>query len=242
VNLAQANIKNLIDAETRDHGQFSLIIVDTSRAYFYGDNENDNAQMTAHARTLRSYVNIHGGPTILVTCHPPKVPNLDNLIPVGGGAFLAEIDGNLVCLKQAAPGSTVIELTWHAKLRGADFPPIPFKIEAGTSERIKDSKGRPIWTVTARPISGQEQESTERVVRRREEDLLAVMLDHEGESLSELAKTMGWFYKTGEPNKAMVQRIMKGFENARLISKGAGSWTLTKAGQKAAHKAKDRQF
>ena len=77
---------------------------------------------------LRSFVDLPGGPTILVTCHPTKKPNMDNLLPRGGGAFLAEVDGNLVCIKDA--GTMVVEVTTHGKFRGPDFAPFSFKLVA----------------------------------------------------------------------------------------------------------------
>jgi hypothetical protein len=58
---------------------------------------------------LRSFVDLPGGPTVLVTCHPVKNPNPENLLPRGGGSFVAEMDGNLVCLKHS--GSMVVEIT-----------------------------------------------------------------------------------------------------------------------------------
>ena len=87
---------------------------------------------------------------MLVTCHPTKSPNLDNLAPRGGGAFVNEIDTNLVCLKR---DGGVVEVWHHVKIRGPDFEPFPFRIQAGQSEKLKDSRGRKIWTVIADPIS-----------------------------------------------------------------------------------------
>jgi hypothetical protein len=79
--------------------ELALVVVDTSAAYFETDDENSNTQVGAHARRLRQLVQLEGGPTVLVCCHPAKHAADDNLIPRGGGAFLAEVDGNLVCKK-----------------------------------------------------------------------------------------------------------------------------------------------
>ena len=136
--ISEAPIRKKIDAEAAKHGPFGLVIVDTSAAYFRGDDENSNSQLGAHARMLRSFVDLPGGPTVLVTCHPTKTPNMDNLLPRGGGAFVAEVDGNLVCVK----AGSVVELHWHGKFRGPEFEPISFKIQAGQSEKLKDAKGR----------------------------------------------------------------------------------------------------
>jgi len=48
---------------------------------------------------MRSLTELQGGPTVLVLCHPTKNATADNLIPRGGGSFIAEIDGNLCARK-----------------------------------------------------------------------------------------------------------------------------------------------
>ena len=119
--LDNKKIRAQINAEAAEHGPFSLLIVDTSAAFYTGNDENDNVQLGAHARMLRSFVNLPGGPTVLVTCHPTKHPDFENLLPRGGGSFLAEIDGNLVVLKDAAKVNLTV--TTHGKFRGPEFMP-----------------------------------------------------------------------------------------------------------------------
>jgi RecA-family ATPase len=53
-------------------GGVSLVIVDTSAAFFEGDDENNNRQAIDHAKMLRDLTELPGGPTILVPCHPTK--------------------------------------------------------------------------------------------------------------------------------------------------------------------------
>jgi hypothetical protein len=140
---------------------------------------------------LRSYIDtIAGGPTIIVTCHPIKNYDLDNLLPRGGGAFLNEIDGNLVAIKPA--DSMIVELHCHGKLRGADFAPIPFQLTAGTSEKLKDSKGRNIVTVTARHITEDEQTTAMNRNRSEQDQLMRAMHDHPGASIAQLAMACSW--------------------------------------------------
>ena len=86
----------------------ALIIVDTSAAYYEGDDENNNVQAGEHARRLRRLVRFNGGPTVLVCCHPVKNAGGDNLLPRGGGAFLNEVDGNLTSKRD----DTLVELHW----------------------------------------------------------------------------------------------------------------------------------
>jgi hypothetical protein len=118
-NLSAEAIRARIDAEAAKAGPFSLLIVDTSASYYSGNDENDNVALGNHARMLRTFVNLPGGPTILVTCHPTKNPDMANLLPRGGGAFLAEVDGNLVAIKD--PNTMTVEVTTHGKFRGPDF-------------------------------------------------------------------------------------------------------------------------
>jgi RecA-family ATPase len=65
-------------------GNFGLVIVDTSPAFFEGDNENDRAQMGRHAQLLRRIIDvIPGGPCVVANCHPPKNVTDEDLLPAG---------------------------------------------------------------------------------------------------------------------------------------------------------------
>lgn len=222
-------LRKVIDTQTTKCGPFALIIIDSSAAYFEGKDENDNTELGNYARMLRTLVEISGGPTILVLCHPVKNANPDSLLPRGGGAFLNEVDGNLV-LMTVSEAPKVVDLHWHGKFRGPDFAPIPFALTPGTTERIKDSKGRPIWTVTAKMLSTQERSATEDRGQANQDKLISAMKAKEGATLIELASYCGWFYKNGAPNKSLVERTMHDCEARRLVKKEGGRWKLTKAG------------
>jgi DNA-binding PadR family transcriptional regulator len=222
-----------INAETVEHGPFSLLIVDTSAAYYTGNDENDNVALGNHARMLRTFVNLPGGPTILVTCHPTKTPNMENLLPRGGGAFLAEVDGNLVCLKQF--DSMVVEITWHGKFRGPDFKSFSFKLVPGQSDKLIDTKGRNVWTITAHPISDAEQEQIEEAGSRNQDELLRTMLDFPGLSVTELTDKLSWTTVSGEPNKSYVYRMLKDLTKQKLAEKQRNNhYALTKKGTEVA--------
>ena len=154
--LSNKTTRRQIDAEVASLGEVALVVADTSAAFFEGDEENSNVQLGNHARMLRTFVDTPGGPTVLVTSHPVKNPDMENLVPRGGGAFVNEVDGNLVCVAQ---GGGLVDLHWHVKFRGPDFEPIPFKITACQSEKLKNSDGEKIWTVTAAPVTAAEQEA-----------------------------------------------------------------------------------
>jgi hypothetical protein len=222
-------LRKVIDTQTKKCGPFALVVIDSAAAYFEGDEENSNTQLGAYARMLRTLVEIYGGPTILVICHPVKNADPDNLVPRGGSAFVNEIDGNLV-LKIISEAPKVVDLHWQVKFRGPDFAPIPFALTPGYSKKIKDSKGREISTITAKPLSAVERATAEDQGQGNQDRLLDAMKYHNGSSLIELAKLCGWFYKSGDPNKSLVNRTMHDLEARRLVKKEGGRWKLTKAG------------
>jgi hypothetical protein len=85
-----------ITREIEVSGPVALVIVDTSPSLFKGDDENSNKQMGDHARNMRKLCELPGRPVTVALCHPPKHPNnKTDLLPRGGGAYLAEVDGNL---------------------------------------------------------------------------------------------------------------------------------------------------
>ena len=228
--ISNPEIRQRINAEAERHGPFSLLIVDTSAAYFQGDDENSNKQLGDHARMMRSFTDLPGGPSVLVTCHPTKNPDMSNLVPRGGGAFLAEVDGNLVAIKQ--PGSMIVELNTHGKFRGPEFSPISFKIVPGTSDKLVDTKGRLIWTVTAMPITGTERDGIDNSARAKYDDLLVMMKDRPGLSLSGYAEALNWRYANGDFNKRLVQTAMTAMTKDKLVEKKNDRYCLTNKGKK----------
>ena len=219
-----ADIKKRIIDYAKQHGPFGLVIVDTSAAYFKGDDENNNAQLGDYARMLRSLIELDGGPTVLVTCHPIKNPDPDYLVPRGGGAYLNEVDGNLA----AVFNGTIVKIETHGKFRGPEFAPFSFKLVPGTCkhERAKDAKGRLIWTVTAIPITDEEEDTLSDAVENRQDELAQMMVDRPGLSLNQLAEAMGWRTFSGALNKSLVYRIIKKMDKEGIISKKRGRYEL----------------
>jgi hypothetical protein len=214
-------------------GGFSLVIVDTSAAYFQGDEENNNVQLGAHARDLRELTTLAGKPTVVVNCHPTKNASADNLLPRGGGAFIAEIDGNLTSARKDG----MVELHWQGKFRGPEFEPIMFELITVTSDKLKDSRGRHMPTVIAKPLSYSEQATKEKLSDADIQRLLVEMLKYPCATFSELAEACGWRLKTGEPHKSKIDRNMKKLKDDKLAKKEAGKWVLTTAGEKVAKRA-----
>jgi hypothetical protein len=172
-------IRSRIKLETAEAGPFKLIIIDSASAFFPGDDENNNTQQGNYARMLRSLIEIVGGPAIILLCHPVKNFSLDMLLPRGGGALLNELDSNFVLIPKSETPK-ISELYWHAKHRGVDFQPITFKMSVGTSDQIKDSKGRLIWTVYASVLTDSEIAAAENSVNKRRSELLAAMAKKPG--------------------------------------------------------------
>ncbi len=169
----------------------------SASAYFTGDNKNDNVEAGNYARELRKFVSLPGGPTVLVTCHPVKNAEQSNLIPRrGGGAFLNEVDGNLACVHTR--GTRLVEVTTHGKFRGPEFAPFSFKLVSATSDRLKDSKGRPVWTAFAAPVTDAEQAEMEKADYGNRNHLLYVMKSDPGLSMAKLAEKLCWRNSKGE--------------------------------------------
>jgi hypothetical protein len=217
-----------IRTEVKAIGGVSLLIIDTSAAFFEGDDENSNVQLGTHAARMRE-LRIPGGPCTIINCHPTKNATDDNLMPRGGGAFIAEVDGNLTATKN----DMAVELHWQVKFRGPDFAPMSFLLRTVTHERLKDSKGRLVPTVIAEPLSEMAQQELAKGARRDEDGLLQVLNDNPSVSQADLAKLLGWLTSKGEPHKSKVNRTLKRLKEQRLIAKERDDYVLTDKGGKA---------
>jgi len=229
-----ADIAARIRQEVEHLGGAELIVVDTSAAFFDGADENDNKQMGDYARSLRSLTTLEGGPTVLVLCHPVKNASTDNLAPRGGGAFVNEVDGNIVCNKN----DLLVTVGTQVKFRGVEFEPIPFELELVKAEALKDGQGRPIPTIIAKPVDKARQTAIEATSRNEEDAVLVTMLNNEGISLACTAEALGWVNLKGEPLRAKVQRILKRLDKEGYFRKERGTWFLSDKGKKAAEKAR----
>jgi hypothetical protein len=151
------------------------------------------------------------------------------LLPRGGGAFLAEMDGNLTAWKQ----DDLVRLH-HNKIRGPGFEPMTFKLERVTSAALVDSKGRELPTVKAVAVSEQEEATEKQGARHEEDTLLAVLAENSDRSLADLARACGWTWKSGEPAKSKVERVLGRLRADKLVKPVRGRWVLTEEGKKTA--------
>jgi hypothetical protein len=216
-------------SEVQELGGVDFIIVDSSAAFFEGDDENNNKQQAIHAKRLRDLTELLGGPCVLVLCHPPKNAGDDNLQPRGGGSYVAEMDGNLTVTKD----DMAVELHWQTKLRGPDFAPINFLLRSVTHEELKDTKGRLIPTIVAEYLSDTAQEEMTKASRCDEDLALQALESNPRASFAELAASLGWYAKSGKPNRTKAQRTVGRLQRDKLIKRGRGRYEITEKGQKA---------
>lgn len=217
-------------------GGASLIIVDTSAAFFFGADENSNTDAGRHARNLRQLTTLPGEPAVLVATHPTKNASNDSLLPRGGGAFIAEVDGNLTLTK--ADG--LVKLHWQGKHRGPDFDPVVFNLESVTAPDLVDSRGRLVPTVLARDMSEKEVGAVKRQAFS-DMDAVLVEIERNGEkSTSAMAEELGWF-KDGKPDKRRVQTCTGKLQKEKLVKYEARKWKLTEQGSEALSDAKARR-
>ena len=228
------SVSGLIDRvrdEAEAIGGFGAVVVDTSAAFFEGDEENDNVQLGGHARLMRELTEIPGQPLVLVGCHPIK--SGENLLPRGGGAFLAEMDGNLTVKKI---GDEIIELHWSGKFRGASFNPVLFELATIRSERVKDAKGRTIPSVMVRLTDDDMLDELAEQAGDRHDEILILLDTTPGMSQAKIAEAIGWVSDFG-PDKAKVNRALGDLLKRKLADKDTRlKYALTEKGRIIAKK------
>jgi hypothetical protein len=204
-----------------------LVIVDTAAAYFPGDNTNDNAQQLAYAKLLRQLTFLNGKPTVLVNAHPIKNAAQDNLLPMGGSAFVNEIDGNLILWTE----DRLVKLHWLGKVRGPDFEPTHFELQGASSPGAVDGKGREILSVVAVPISDLTMEAGKANMESDENRILMALVDQPGASFVRLSDLCG-FSVEGRPQKTRVARAIDRLKDDKLVVKHRRKYRITKKGAK----------
>jgi len=211
--------------------ELALVVVDTAAAYFVGDDSNNNEQQGAYARLLRELTAFAGKPVVVVNGHPVKNASRDNLLPIGGGAYLNEIDGNLTAW---ANDEKQVTLHWLGKFRGPEFEPLSFELIVVESPKVIDAKGRLMPSVVAIPISEAAVEGGEQKQEADENRVLRALGDSPKASLSFLAKKCGLVGGNGEPSKRRVQTIMVRLLKDKLVAhhRGGGKYILTEKGKK----------
>ncbi|MCK0197744.1 AAA family ATPase [Ancylobacter sp. 6x-1] len=215
-----------IDREAARLGGVGLIVVDTTAAYFAGDDENSNTQIGRYARLLRDLALLPPRPTVLAASHPVKNATPDSLLPRGGGAFLNELDGNLTLAKRGEASS----LHWLGKHRGPDFSPMLFDMRQVTAPGLVDSRGREIPTVLAVPVGEAEVAERADAGNRDDDEILLAIRANGARSLTELAADLGWCLEDGKPDKQRAANATDRLKRQDLIHYAARVWKLTRKG------------
>jgi hypothetical protein len=200
-----------------------LVIVDTAAAYFQGDETNSNSQQGAYARVLRELTFLlPSKPAAIVCCHPVKNASRDNLIPMGGSAFLNEVDGNLTLWANSEKQTS---LHWLGKFRGPEFDPMGFEVKTALSDRVKDAEGRLMPSVIARPMSEEEMEASGIDAEKDEDRLMRVLHENPKMSFSKLAVKTGW-------KKRKVQMVMQRLHDDKFVTQQRnGKYVLSDKGR-----------
>jgi hypothetical protein len=218
-----------IQAEAATIDDLRLVIVDTAAAYFNGDDTNNNSQQGAYARLLRQLTFLPGKPAVLVNCHPIKNAARDNLLPMGGSAFLNEIDGNLTLWANADRQTT---LHWLGKFRGPEFEPITFEMETVESDQVKDAKGRKMPSVVAKPVSEIKMQFAETRTEREEITLLNFIASNKNSSIAELAIKCNFISAGGNPQKSKVYAMCQRLTEEKLLERRGSKFRITPKGKK----------
>jgi hypothetical protein len=199
-----------------------LVIIDSLQAFFEGDDDNANIRMVEAARQFREVGNIGSRPAVAVIAHPAgKEPRKDNLVPRGGGAFLAEIDGNLTVWGH---GEDMQTLHHSPKFRGAGFEPIDFVMGTHEFAHLTDSKGKPLRLKVSRQALQIEQMTRADRHETRLKDMLEVIAGNSRATLREIEQKAGI-------SKSAAGRLIKEAVEEKLISRHAKGWRITQGGE-----------
>lgn len=212
-------------------GHLDAVVIDTAAAFNGGDDENSNAQQVAYARALRGLtMDLPGRPTIIILCHPTKNAQKDFCIPRGGGAFVAEVDGNM---RLWSDDETIAELEPHHKFRGAAFQPLQFEMERHTSDKLRDSKGREIPYILAHHIDEDRASHLTREYGSDQDTVLQAMLHCNRASLADLCRHCRWTNPiSGTPHKGKMHKVLKKLREEKLVRQDRkGVYVLTNAGR-----------
>jgi hypothetical protein len=221
-----------VKAVAKMMGSVDLVIVDTNSAYYGYNDEQDNIMAKLQAQDLRMLSSFEGRPTVVAPYHPTKEAKRDNLIPRGGSGFLAEIDTNLCCWKDENTG--IVELHYQRKIRGPSFQPLEFELLSRNVADFKQQDGEPVETVVAVPV---EQARASDLKRKQGQDDIAIL--HEmltDTSQPTIARALGWFLASGEPDKKKVWRRLTVLAEKGYVQASLSGFELTRRGRADAEK------
>ena len=212
----------IIRQEVEKIDDLVLVLVDTAAAYFPGTETNSNSEQGEYARLLRELTFLKGKPAAIALSHPVKNAARDNLLPMGGSAFLNEVDGNLTLW---AGNDRQTTLHWQGKFRGPEFDPMTFELAEESCDAVKDVEGRLLPSVVAKPMSGEAVAASEEIAEKDEDRLMRALYEKPKEPFEKLAIKLGW-------KKRRVQTLMDRLHADKLVvQKRNKKYALTDKGK-----------
>lgn len=206
-------------------GPYALVIVDTSQAYFDGDDFNANEAQRDWAQKLRTLIEgLPGQPCVIVAAHPPKHASAPYQ-PYGGNAFLNEIDGNTYLNKS----DTIVSLTRDpVKFRGSQFEPLPFQLQSVMSDQLIDANGTPVFGIIAVPMAAEDYAAHKaaRMPSEADTELMALIDAEPRQSIQAYADKLG-------VEKRKAQTRLDKLVRGGFVAKDNGKPYLTVRGQDA---------
>jgi RecA-family ATPase len=197
----------IIRQEVSEIDDLVLVLVDTAAAYFPGTETNSNSEQGEYARLLRQMTFLKNKPAVIALSHPVKNASRDNLLPMGGSAFLNEVDGNLTLWAGVERQTT---LHWQGKFRGPEFDPVTFELVEEHCEAVKNEAGVLLPSVVAKPMAETEVEAAENMAEAEEDRLMRAMHGARMASFATLADQLGW-------KRRKVQRLMERLAEIKLV-------------------------
>jgi len=213
-----------LQRECETWGDVALVVVDTSVAFFSGEDENNNQQAYAHAQDLRALRELPGKPSVVVACHPADGAERARCKPRGGSALLNEIDCNLILWCEQ---DGVTELHWSVKKRGPDFDPIWFEF-IGQEVMCAGERSQQVVAAWVNDERAHERKLTHYHDDNR---LLVAMLDAPNKSMRDWARMAGFMCGPDRtsPQISKVQRCLVRLIRNQLVARGfsASGYVLT---------------
>jgi len=205
-----------------------MVVVDTFAAYFEGDDENSNAQALDFARLVRKIAAFPSKPSVVMPAHPVKNATRQNLSPKGGSSLMNEVDGNLTLWNDGG----ILSMHWQGKYRGAEFEPMQFELEKYQCDRLKDSKGRLMPTILAKPMLQTRAIQIAQENLSFENKAILSIYSKPELSIADRCVDIGLRLANGEVYKSKMDRIIKKLEGKKMIRRFHTGWELTGDGER----------
>lgn len=198
---------------------YGVVFVDSSTAFFFGDDENSNTEMHSYYQKFRQLANLSYNPTVIVLAHPAKYADAQNMVPRGGGAVYATTDGNAANTLDKHGIVTLTPMKW----RGARWKPLEFELRGLSDPAFCDSVGRQVETSEAVPLTSAQAQFARHYL---DLDILAVWVAQPSKSLRGLAADL-------DLSLDVVRGASNRLRENGYLERVGQTWKVTKLGEKA---------